>query len=97
MAQNLNPVRTLLGDMSQDDYVKFKYGKRVEAALKLLDHVATGPDTVELEGRLLELLDLVRGTKAKAGRGKKGAGASAPEVKRPERARKAETHPVVTA
>ena len=42
-AKSLNPVRVLLGDMSQDEYVRFKYGKRLDAALKLLDQAADGP------------------------------------------------------
>ena len=87
MTPNLNPVKTLLGDMAQDDYVRFKYGKRVDAALKLLAQVGGGPDAAELEARLLEVLDLVRG--GKGGRGKKGAGAAAPEAKRVRPARPA--------
>lgn len=94
MAQNLDPVRALLGDLAQDDYVRFKYGKRVEAALKLLDQATRGPDTAELEARLLEALDLVRGGKGARGKAaKKGAGAAAPEPKRPARAPKAKGGP----
>ncbi len=93
MGQNLNPVKTLLADLARDDYVRFKYGKRVDAALKLLDAQSVGPDATELEARLLELLDLVRG--GKAGR-KKGAGAAAPEVKSARRTPKAEKTQNVT-
>lgn len=90
MGQNLKPVKALLGDLAQDDYVRFKFGKRVDAALKLIDQAGTGPDAAELEARLLELIELVRG--GKGGR-KKGAGAAAPEVKSPRRAPKAEKAP----
>lgn len=73
-------TRTLLHELAMDDYVRFKYGKRIDAALKQLDQQAGAPSTAELEARLLELVDLVRGKK-------KGAGASAPAPKSPRAAR----------
>lgn len=87
MAKHLTPVKTLLADLAQDDYVRFKYGKRVDAALKSLELLDGGPDPSEVEARLIELIDLVRGGK---GARKKGAGAAAPEVKSPRRASQAQ-------
>lgn len=78
MGRKLDPVKTLLGDLAKDDYVRFKYGKRVDAAVKLLDQADLGPDAAAIEARLVELLDVVRGGKPKA---KKGAGATAPDGK----------------
>lgn len=80
MSNQLNPVRTLLGDMAQDEYIRFKYGKRVEAALKALDQATTGPDLGEVEARLVEALEALRG-------GKKGGGASASGPKSPRKPR----------
>ncbi len=72
-------TRTLLHELAMDDYVRFKYGKRLEAALKQLDLQAGGASPAELEVKLLELLDLVRGKPARGA--KKGAGESAPAAK----------------
>ena len=85
MGKHLHPVRTLLAEMAKDDYVRFKYGKRVDAALKLLEASDGGPDAAAIEARLLEALDLVRGGRTKPARAKKDAakeaGAPAPEAK----------------
>lgn len=86
MGRKLDPVKALLGDLAKDDYVRFKYGKRVDAALKLLDQAEVGPDAAAIEARLVDLLEVVRGGKPKA---KKGAGAAAPEGKSAGRAPKA--------
>jgi hypothetical protein len=67
----MDPLRTLLNEMRTDDYVRFKYGKQIDATLKALDAKA-GVDAQVLEARLVELLELVRG--------KKGGG-SAPSSK----------------
>ena len=57
-----DPIRALLTELRDDDYVRFKYGKRVDAALKALDAQAA-VDTRELEARLQAMLELVRGKK----------------------------------
>lgn len=58
-------LKALLNDLKQDDYVRFRFGKRLDAALKSLES-APAPDTAEIEKRLTELLKLVRGEKGGA-------------------------------
>jgi hypothetical protein len=91
VVDNLDPVRALLADLAKDDYVRFKYGKRVDAALKALAQAKGGPDGAALEARLLELLEIVRGKPARGG--KKGAGAVAPGAKSAGRAPQASKAP----
>ena len=58
----MEQIKALLSEMRSDDYVRFKYGKQIDAALKALD--AKAPiETQVLEDRLSELLELVRGKK----------------------------------
>lgn len=82
----MDKLRQLLEDMRSDDYVRFKYGKRVEAAIKALDE-QQALDAAAIEARLQEVIALVRGEKggspAKAGSKrrqapKKAAGPAAP-------------------
>lgn len=61
----MEAVRALLNDMRSDEYVRFKYGKQIDQALKTLDARAA-VDTQQLESRLVELLELVRGKKGGA-------------------------------
>jgi hypothetical protein len=61
----MDAIRALLNDMRSDDYVRFKYGKQLDAALKALDARAA-VDSQVLEARLVELLELVRGKKGGA-------------------------------
>lgn len=68
----MEQIRALLTEMRGDEYVRFKYGKQLDAALKALD--AKAPvETQVLEARLLELLELVRG--------KKGGSSASPQAK----------------
>jgi hypothetical protein len=57
-----DPIRALLTELRDDDYVRFKFGKRVDAALKALE-TQSAVDTRELEARLQAMLELVRGKK----------------------------------
>jgi hypothetical protein len=58
----LTKVKALLDELKQDDYVKFRYGKAIENALKVLEsHTALDPAEIELG--LTDLLELVRGKK----------------------------------
>lgn len=68
----MDKLRDLLEEMKADDYVRFKYGKRIEAALKTLEG-AGGIDAKELEARLNELLTWAKGG-APAGKRPKSAG-----------------------
>lgn len=61
----MDKLQALLEEMKADDYVRFKYGKRLDAALKTLEAHA-GLDARELEARLIELLDWTRGKKGGA-------------------------------
>jgi hypothetical protein len=63
---SMEKVRSLLTELKNDEYVRFKYGKQLEVALKELD---TQPslDVRDVEARLAELLELVRGKKGGAG------------------------------
>ena len=81
----MEQIKALLSEMRGDDYVRFKYGKQIEAALKALD--AKAPvETQVLEARLLELLELVRGKKG-------GSPAQAgPKSKRAPKPKEAEAH-----
>src|SRR5687768_11955565 len=73
-----DPLRALLADLGADEYVRFRYGKRLDAALRALD-AHSGLDTAELERRLNAVLELVRAPKG-------GASASRPKSPRPPRA-----------
>ena len=78
----MDKVKALLEALRADDYVRFRYGKALEAAAKELE--ARGAlDARELERRLAELLELVRGQKG-------GTPASAGPKRRPATARKPE-------
>jgi hypothetical protein len=55
----MDKIKALLAELRQDDYVKFKYGKALEAALKQLD-AQQAVDLREVEKRLLALLEVVR-------------------------------------
>ena len=58
----MEAIKALLSDMRADEYVRFKYGKQIDAALKALDARAA-LDAPALEAKLLEALELVRGKK----------------------------------
>lgn len=73
----MDKLRELLEEMKADDYVRFKYGKRLDAALKALDGQGA-LDAKELEARLTELLHWAKGG-APAGKRPK----SAPKKKAP--------------
>ncbi|MDB5098412.1 MAG: hypothetical protein JWM80_2833 [Cyanobacteria bacterium RYN_339] len=55
----MDKVRALLLELTQDDYVRFKYGKAVEAALKALD-AQQAVDLRDIEAKLTALLEVVR-------------------------------------
>lgn len=68
----MEQIKALLGELRSDEYVRFKYGKQIDAALKALE--AKAPvETQVLEARLLEMLELVRG--------KKGGTSASPQAK----------------
>lgn len=58
----MEKVRTLLEALKTDEYVRFKHGKALDAALKELES-QSALDAPMLEARLSELLELVRGKK----------------------------------
>ena len=88
---DLGLTQTLLHELAMDDYVRFKYGKRIEAALRQLDQQAGGASPAELEAKLLELLDIVRGKPARGAR--KVAGESTPAAKSPREQREKRAKP----
>jgi hypothetical protein len=53
-------IKALLQEMRDDEYVRFKYGKAIDAALKALD-ARQAVDTRAVEAKLLEALDALRG------------------------------------
>lgn len=68
----MEQIKALLGELRSDEYVRFKFGKQIDAALKALE--AKAPvETQVLEARLLEMLELVRG--------KKGGTSASPQSK----------------
>lgn len=69
-----DPLRALLLEMRDDEYVRFRFGKRLDAALKALD-ARGGLDAAEIERRLTAVLELVRAPKG---------GAAAPRPKSPK-------------
>jgi hypothetical protein len=76
----MDKLRSLLEELKADEYVRFKYGKRLDVALKTLE--AQGAlDARELEARLTELLDWTRGKAAKNSK-KGGAPAGTPSKSR---------------
>lgn len=70
-AKAMEQIKALLSEMRSDEYVRFKYGKQIDAALKALDKAPV--ETQVLEARLLEMLELVRG--------KKGGSSASPQAK----------------
>ncbi|HEY9721507.1 MAG TPA: hypothetical protein V6D47_05810 [Oscillatoriaceae cyanobacterium] len=58
----MEKVRSLLEALKADEYVRFKHGKALDAALKELE-AQSALDAQALEARLLEMLELVRGKK----------------------------------
>lgn len=68
----MDEIKALLGELRSDEYVRFKYGKQIDAALKALEAKAPVEPQV-LEARLLEMLELVRG--------KKGGTSASPQAK----------------
>jgi hypothetical protein len=55
----MDKVKAFLAELRQDDYVKFKYGKALEAALKQLE-AQQAVDLKDVEKRLQALLEVVR-------------------------------------
>ena len=58
----MEQLKSLLEELKGDDYVRFKYGKRLDAALKAVE-ARQSLDTTALEARLTEALALLRGQK----------------------------------
>lgn len=65
MGPNPLVLRTLLEDLKADEYVRFKFGKRIDSVLKALESQAS-LDIAEVEARLQALLDLVKTAKGGA-------------------------------
>jgi hypothetical protein len=75
----MDPIKALLAEMKTDEYVRFRYGKQIDAALKALD-AQSQLDPKALEARLVDMLELVRG--------KKGGTPASPGSKSPRSAPK---------